>query len=154
MTYLPALLLGAFVLNLGTAFGAGLYEARIIIPRWFPKSASTGFGIDTDAMQQLDAGRKFWAFVTTGPLTLLTLANLMLVWLSPSPAHTWWLAAVLVTLLERIGTFTFFIPTIIRLQQSNQASSRLIPRWVGLNYARNALTLLAWVLALRALSLV
>ena len=32
--YLRALLLWLFVIKLGTVFGAGLYEARVLIARW------------------------------------------------------------------------------------------------------------------------
>ena len=32
--YIPDILLWLFVINLGIAFGAGLYEQRIILPQW------------------------------------------------------------------------------------------------------------------------
>ena len=35
-------LLWLFVLNLGIAFGAGLYEARIVIPRWLMSAPEGG----------------------------------------------------------------------------------------------------------------
>ena len=150
-------LLALFILNLGTAFGAGLYETRIVIPLWFRKSAESGYRVDTAAMHEIDTGRKFWAFVTTGPLTLLTLANLVLACQSQSTGHDWWLAAALTAFIERIGTFSFFIPTAIKLQKADQLPSstvsRLITAWIRLNYVRNGLTLLACLAALRAFSL-
>lgn len=157
MSPISALLLALFILNLGTAFGAGLYETRIILPLWFRKSAESGYRVDTKAMHEIDTGRKFWAFVTTGPLTLLTVANLVVAWQSQSAGHDWWLAAALITLGERIGTFSFFIPTVIKLQRADQLPSstvsRLIAAWVWSNYVRNGLTLLACLAALRAFSL-
>lgn len=157
MSHIAEMLLALFILNLGVVFGAGLYEAKVILPLWFPKSSHSGYRVDTKAMHETDSGRKFWAFVSTGPLTLLTVANLVLAWQSEQPGHTWWLAAALITLLERIGTFSFFIPTIIRLQTADRLTSpqvsRLIGRWIGVNYIRNALTLLAWGAALMAFSL-
>ncbi|GAB2566013.1 anthrone oxygenase family protein [Spirosoma areae] len=157
MAHLPQILVSLFILNLGTAFGAGLYETKIILPQWFPKSTESGYRVNTQAMRDIDTGRKFWAFVTTGPLTLLTVINLVFAWQSQQPGSTWWLAAALITLIERIGTFSFFIPTAIKLQQADNrpASSvtRLVSSWIGFNYVRNALTLIAWVLALIALSL-
>jgi hypothetical protein len=30
--YLPRILLWLFVINLGTAFGAGIYESRVVVP--------------------------------------------------------------------------------------------------------------------------
>ncbi|GAB3781027.1 hypothetical protein GCM10028818_34320 [Spirosoma horti] len=156
MSPVSAFLLALFILNLGTAFGAGLYETRIVLPIWFPKSAESGYRVNTEAMHELDAGRSFWAFITTGPLTLLTLANLVLAWQSQATGHGWWLAAALITLIERIGTFTFFIPTIIKLQKADQLPAasvgRLVTSWIRLNYIRNGLTLLACLAALRALS--
>lgn len=151
---MATIVLWLFILNLGTAFGAGIYEARIVVPQWF--SRSTPPSIHAATMQKLDVGRTFWSFVTTIPLTLLTIANLILAWQSAPPAHSWWLAAALITLAERIGTFTFFIPTAIKFQQANQQPmaqlNRLIRPWIILNYVRNALTLIAWICALQALS--
>jgi hypothetical protein len=91
MSYLSDLLLLLFIINLGTSFGAGLYETKIILPRWFSKSAMSGYAIHTDVMQQTDVGRSFWAFVTTGPLTLLTLVNLAVALQATAPRHDWWL---------------------------------------------------------------
>lgn len=107
-------------------------------------------------MQEIDSGRKFWAFVTTIPLTLLTLTNLVFAWQSQLPKHDWWLAAALITLVERIGTFTFFIPTAITLQKADSLPagrvSHLTTAWIRLNYLRNGLNLLALVFALLALA--
>lgn len=157
MSHLPEILLILFILNLGTAFGAGLYESQIVIPQWFSKSSGSGYSINLEAMQKLDSGRQFWVFVTTLPLTLLTLANLVVAWQSLQPERNWWLAAGLITLIERISTFSFFIPTLIKLQLTDQqlspAGSRLVALWIGLNYVRNGLTLIAWLLTLKAFSL-
>ncbi|CCH51184.1 hypothetical protein BN8_00099 [Fibrisoma limi BUZ 3] len=151
------ILLLLFIINLGTAFGAGLYETRIILPQWFYKSAGDGYLVNTDAMRTVDSGRQFWAFVTTGPLTLITLANLVAAWQSAPPRHDWWLAAALVALVERISTFAFFIPTAIRLEKSDSLPlatiSRSVRSWMSLNYVRSALTLVAWICALWAFSL-
>ncbi len=156
MSLLSEILLALFVLNLGTAFGAGLYESRIIIPQWFRKGPGTDYYIDTVSMNKTDVGRKFWGLVTTGPLTLLTLANIVLAWQSPQPIHNWWLAAALIALLERLGTFAFFIPNAIKFQRSDERPiagiSRLVTMWIGLNYVRLALNLIAWLVSLIAFS--
>lgn len=138
-----------FSLNLGIAFGAGIYEARIIIPRWFSKVKAV-YSVNRSEMQLLDTGRKFWAFVTTMPLTLLTIANLILALQSDSDMKSFWMIAVIITLAERITTFTFFIPTIIRLQNSGvdggEVLHKKISSWIYVNYLRNACTLAAWLL--------
>ena len=153
----PEILLFLYIINLGVAFGAGVYETIIVIPLWFAKSGATGYGVNTTAMREIDTGRKFWAFVTTLPLTLLTLANLVFAFHSQQPIHNWWLAAAGIVLIERIGTFSFFIPIAIRLQKADLLEPArviyLVTLWTRLNYLRVVLTLIAWVCALRALSL-
>ena len=154
MNYTDQILLFLFVINLGVSFGAGLYETRIVLPLWFPKTASLGYQVNAEAMQTIDTGRRFWAFVTTIPLTLLTIANLILAWQSDHPAHNWWLTSAFIVLVERLSTFTFFIPTVIKLQKASQLSASQVARsvslWIKLNYVRNALILVAWLLSMRA----
>ncbi|GAB3589479.1 anthrone oxygenase family protein [Hymenobacter daeguensis] len=156
MRFFSEIMLWLLVLNLGVAFGAGLYETRIVLPQWFSHAAG-GYQVNSAAMRATDTGRRFWGLATTLPLTLLTLASLWLAWHAPAPRHSWWLAAALLTLLERMGTFGFFIPTAIRLMNEQglppAKANRLISWWQRLNYARILLTLLAWLAALRALSL-
>ncbi|MES2773742.1 MAG: DUF1772 domain-containing protein [Bacteroidota bacterium] len=154
---LPEILLWLFIINLGIAFGAGLYETRIILPQWFTKSPGTGFQLNAKAMNETDTGRKFWGMVTTMPLTLLTIANLVTAIQSVGLRHDWWLASALIVLVERLGTFVFFIPTAIKLMRAEApASSKTsgqIALWVRMNYVRNLLTLIGWLLALKVLSM-
>ncbi|WP_240625510.1 DUF1772 domain-containing protein [Spirosoma pollinicola] len=158
MSFIAQLLLSLFILNMSVALGAGLYEVRMIVHLWFPGSIKSGFQINSRAIRDIDSGRKFWAFVTTGPLTLLTIANLVLAWQSQLPGCEWWLTAALLILIERISTFSFFIPVAIKLQAPNppppERVNRLAALWIGFNYVRNSLTLLAWVFALRAFAFV
>lgn len=142
------IILWLFVINLGVAFGAGIYEARIVVPLWMSALPQS--------LRSPDSGRKFWAFVTTGPLTLLTFANLYVAWHAVGPRRAYWLTAAFVILAERIFTFTYFIPTVIRLQRATGSSAELDQTalgWARLNYLRNALTLIGWLAALRVLSL-
>jgi hypothetical protein len=156
-SYLPEILLWLFVINHGIAFGAGLYEQSIILPLWFERSAEGSVRVNGEAMRSTDTGRRFWAFVTTVPLTLLTLGNLAVAWQSQGPRHEWWLGAALVTLLERIGTFSYFIPTAIKLMRADTVPSEkkgaMAGRWMALNRVREALALAGWLAALKALSL-
>ena len=142
------ILLWLFVINVGIAFGAGLYEARIVVPLW----ASS----PPESLRSPDSGRKFWAFVTTIPLTLLALASLVAAWHAQGSRREWWLVAVIVILVERIATFTYFIPTMLRLQRvarpQAEAKAR-VAQWARLNYVRSALSLVAWLAAMKALTL-
>ncbi len=107
-------------------------------------------------MRQTNTGLRFWAYVTTILLTVLTLANLVVALQSQDPRHDWWLAAVIIILVERIGTFAFFIPTAIKLMNAEMPAatvSTMVSRWVRLNYVRDALTLIGWLAALKTFSL-
>jgi hypothetical protein len=144
---LADILLWLLVIDLGIA-GAGLSEARIVVPLW----ASS----PPESLRSPDSGRAFWAFVTTIPLTLLTLASLVAAWHAHGPRREWWLVAAIVILVERISTFSYFIPTMLRLQRAAAPQAELgarLARWARLNYFRNALTLVAWLAAMKALTL-
>ena len=90
------ILLTLLVINLGTVFGAGLYETRIVLPLWFKKSSDGNYHVNIDNMRNIDTGRKFWGFIATIPLTLLTIANLVFAFQSQPPIHDWWLATALI----------------------------------------------------------
>lgn len=150
----PAVLLWLFVINLGIAFGAGLYEHRIVTPDWISRDGS-GSHWNAAAARHDNTGLRFWAYVTTGPLTLLTLVSLFVAWRTTSPECGWWLAAALVVLLDRMLTFSYFIPTMVGLMNAPDSPSSVAAatRWMSLNYLRHALVLGGWLAALKALSL-
>jgi hypothetical protein len=143
-----------FVVFSGIAVGAGLYEMRVNVPKWFTIE-KTAIRVNADVIRSDDSGRRFWALVTTVPLTLLTLAGCVLAWPPDTIRRQWWLAALGLMLIERIATFGFFIPQLLKLLADDptaQRSGRVARTWVQLNYARAALAFAAWIAALRALS--
>jgi hypothetical protein len=144
--YLRDILLWLFGLDLGIAFGAGIYEGRIVVPQWE----------DTPPQSWPNTGLKFWAFVTTVPLTLLTLASLVAAWRDQGPRRYWWLGAVAITVAERSATFSYFIPTMIQLMGTEDLPEAevkaALSQWRRRNYGRHVLTLAAWLAALKALS--
>ncbi len=147
MTRVQNFVLWLFVINLGIAFGAGLYEAHVVVPEWagMPRESWPNTGI------------RFWAYVTTVPLTLLTLASLFLASRSIGPDRSWWLGAALIIVIERIATFAYFIPTMARLQRgtgmADAQALATLSQWMWLNNGRHLLTLAGWLLAMRALTL-
>lgn len=155
---LGKVLLWLFVMNLGIALGAGLYESRVAVPRWLGSSPGSGLRWNAEAARQDNTGLRFWVFATTVPLTLLTLANLAAAWLSPAGSlRGWWLGAAAVALADRVFTFSYFIPTMFGLMDprsisGTQAVSTAV-QWAGLDYLRHAIVLAAWVAALKALSM-
>ena len=50
MSMLPKVLLWLFVVNLGVVFGAGIYEARISVPRWVSVSEAWLAALQTFAL--------------------------------------------------------------------------------------------------------
>jgi len=153
----PKVLLWLFVINLGIAFGAGLYEARIEFPQWLVYSAESGYRWDAEAARRDNTGLRFWVYVTTVPLTLLTLANLIAAWRVQGAIRGWWLGAAVVALADRMFTFSYFVPTMIKLQaDTNLAASEAVDaasRWGQLNNLRHLIVLVAWMAALKAFSL-
>lgn len=152
---LSLVLLWLFVLNLGIAFGAGLYEARIVVPDWILVDSSGVSRWNAEAARQDNTGLRFWAVVSTVPLTLLTVANLIAGWRARGTLRRWWLAAAAAALVERVFTFGFFIPTMIELMATpdspGAAATALL--WSNLNHVRHAIMLAAWLLSLRTLTL-
>lgn len=145
--HVTTVILWLLVINLGIAFGAGLYEARVVIPSWANIPPRTW----------PNTGLLFWVYVTTVPLTLLALANGIAAWLDHGPRRSWWLAAVVITIVERVATFSYFIPTMLRLSGAADVSDAEVraglAQWLLLNHGRHVLTLTAWLAALKALSL-
>jgi hypothetical protein len=147
-------LLWLFVIFLGITFGAGVYEERITVPRWMTSKSGSGPHWNPDAARHDDVGRRFWGFVTTIPLTLLTLASLVVAWRAAGPLRSWWLAAAILALGDRIFTFSYFIPTMIGLMRESDSSESVVraSRWAKLNYVLVAIVLAAWLTALNAFS--
>ena len=155
--FTPSIILWLLNVNLGIALGAGLYESRIVIPQWLITQPGSGDRWNPKAAREADVGLRFWVYVTTVPLTLLTVASLIAAWWAPEPVRFWWLLACAVVLVERVMTFTYFIPTMITLMRegalSDSAAAAKARQWSTLGYVRHAATLFAWLAALVALSL-
>ena len=141
------IVLWLFVVNLGIAFGAGVYEARVVIPQW----------LDLPPKEWPNTGVLFWVYVTTVPLTVLTLLNAVAAWLTQGPRRPWHLASVTVVIAERLATFSYFIPTTVRLMGSEgmaEANVRTtLSQWLLMDQWRHLLTLVGWLLGMKALSI-
>jgi hypothetical protein len=149
------LILWLFVINLGIAFGAGIYEHRIVVSRWLSRSAGSGVHWNAEAARADDTGRRFWAFASTMALTLLTFANMFLAWRASGAIRGWWLAAALIALAERLFTFAYFIPTMIGLMGAPDSAESVASatRWAILNHVRHAILFAAWLAALKTFAL-
>ena len=138
---------------LGVAFGAGVYESRVAFPQWLIHFPDGSVSWDAASAEEANSGLQFWVYITTIPLTLLTIANLIAAWYSRVALRKWWLAAAVLALIERIFTFAYFIPTMYSLiydhtiEQPAAVAAAL--QWGQLNYIRHVLILLAWLAALK-----
>lgn len=141
------IVLWLFAINLGIAFGAGLYEARVVLPQW----------ASIPPAEWPNTGVAFWVYVTTIPLTLLTLTSLVAAWMTRGPMRGWYLAAACIVLVERVATFSYFIPTMLRLTGTaglpDAQVATTLSQWSLLNNGRHLLSLAGWLAALKALSL-
>ena len=157
MTHIAKVLLWLFVINLGIVFGAGLYEARIEFPQWLVYSPESGYRWNVEAARRANTGLRFWVYVTTVPLTLLTLANLIAAWRAQGAIRGWWLGAAIAALADRIFTFSYFVPTMVKLMGvetlPQSQAVEMAMRWGQLNQVRHVIVLVAWLLALKAFSL-
>jgi hypothetical protein len=148
------IMLWLFVINLGIALGAGLYESRIVTPEWLSSSESV-LRWNAEAARRDNTGMRFWIFVSTVPLTFVTLANAIIAWRTEGAVRNWWLGAAAVALMERTVTFSYFIPVMAALMQTPDplTSVKVAATWMTLNHGRHALLLTAWLAALQAFSM-
>jgi hypothetical protein len=126
------------VIFTGVAFGAGMYEARVEVPQWF--SVVDGATVwQSEIAKAADPGLKFWAFVTTGPITLLTLLSIIFVWKTKGSVRRWWLIMLAFLLIDRAMTFSYFIPTMVELMSGTLAQNTALQtaqQWANLNVVR------------------
>jgi hypothetical protein len=154
MKMLKKLILWFFVIVLGITFGAGIYEARVVVPDWINPN---DFFWNADEANRSDTGLRFWVYVTSIPLTLLTLASLVLLFFTDGKLRTWWAIAAGAALIDRVMTFGYFVPTMLKLMDHGNSFETDIVKtaifWADINYLRIAFVLLAWLAALKALTL-
>ena len=145
----------ANVVNLGLVFGAGVYEQRIVAPRWLVRRRGEATRWDGAAARLDDVGRRFWGFAATMPFTVLTFASLVLAWGAGTASQAWWLAAASIAAVERLATAGYFIPVMVRLMRKAGSPDDVATamRWSRLNALRHVLVLAAWLASLRAFEL-
>jgi hypothetical protein len=102
-----------------------------------------------------NTGLLFWVYVPTIPLTVLTAANLITAWMDGRTRRQWWLSTAATNALERIATFSYFIPTMIGLTSSALPEAEVkatLSQWLLFNHGRHVLMLSSWLMVLTALS--
>jgi len=144
-------LLWLLVIFTGIAAGAGIYEARVMFPLWLTATGDTLVWHASVAANS-DPGLKFWAFVTTGPLTLLTLIVIFLAWRTKGEMRKWLLLTAALLVIDRLMTFTYFIPTMVGLMSDSlepTKAAEIARQWGNMNIVRLTIASLAFLAALK-----
>ena len=152
------IVLWLFILSLGLDFGGGIYELRVLGPEWSRALIDHVPAAEAFVRMSPSAGTRFWIFVAPA-VAILAVALLVTGRKSASQHRRWRRIAGGVELFVVLTTFAYFAPTITTLLapghgglplEAVAAKARL---WFALNGGRAALSLGAWLAALRALSL-
>lgn len=140
---------------LGLEIGAGIYEARVIVPLWAPDpQAARAFWLAHPQFHP-NSGPRWWVFAT--PFTgLLALVLALVAGYLPTRQVKLARTGALIVLLVTISTFTYFVPTLLQLQQAPVES--MTPElarskaalWASLNWVRVVVYLAGWFTVLRA----
>jgi hypothetical protein len=153
------LALWLFAVALGLDLGAGLYESRIVVPLWAEGVPDTLASGNPYGRVAVDAGLRFWAYVTS-LVALLAAVAFVIGWWAPAPQRSWQLVAAGTELCVVASTLLYFRPTLVRLfighgaGLSPDAVVSTVRRWVALSRVRIAFSAVAWLAALHALTLV
>ena len=152
------LTLWLFVIALGLDLGAGIYEARVVVPLWAGGVPDTLAAGNPYARVAIDAGVGFWAYMTSAVAISAVLA-LIFGLFAPHTGRLWRTAATLVELCVVAWTLLYFRPTLVRLFMGHGVGlsadqvAASVHRWVTLSRGRIALSFLAWCAALYALAI-
>jgi len=148
-----------FVIALGLDLGAGVYEARIVVPLWAGGVPATLAEGNPFGRVAIDAGMRFWAYMTSG-VALLAILSLVFGIRTPASQRAWRTFAAIAELVVVATTLLYFRPTLVRLFMghgaglSTSAIESIVHRWVFWSRLRIAVSFIAWCAALRALTLV
>lgn len=156
------IILWLFVVSLGIEIGAGLYEIFVIVPLWAssaPDSVIAFYRHNIAAPDMvINAGGRFWMFAS--PLLTLLSVAVMLSGGRTNPGHRKWRrAAGGIVFLIMCSTFGWFVPNILMLQSEKvltmtpETVTNIAYWWSHLNWLRAFLAIVAWLFALRALSI-
>ena len=146
-----------FILFIQLGMGGGLYEFLVVYPNWTKDVKPDTLVTKLWDSGQANAGRRFWPLISPA-LTLLSIINIVLAWQNTGPAQAVWMTAALIVFTNRIITFSYFIPTMVRKFEhpekiETQQLQKAVQLWSTLSPIRILVELAAWGFALWALVL-
>lgn len=144
-----------FFFTVTLSMGGGLYEALVIYPGWKHDVHPLTLRGKLQLSGQILAAQRFWPIVSPAQV-LLSLINIALAWRYAGAAHSYWLAAAVAIFINRVFTFGYFIPVMIRkiMQPENIEVSRLqaiVKQWIALSPIRVVVEFFAWVMLVMTL---
>jgi hypothetical protein len=129
--------LSLLLLTVALSLGGGLYEVQVIYPNWKHNVHPETLRARLESSGQMNAGKRFWPIVSPAQ-GLLSILNIVLACNYTGPAHGYWLAAAIIIFVNRVITFSYFIPEMLRkiMQLEQFTAARLqniVRRWTALS---------------------
>jgi hypothetical protein len=142
-------------LTVTLAMGGGLYEILVIYPGWKHDADPLTLRAKLHSSGQILAAKRFWPIVSPAQV-LLSVINIALAWNHTGGAHAYWLAAAVAVFINRLITFSYFIPVMIHkiMQPETIEAARLraiVKQWTALSPLRLLFELFAWIMLVVAL---
>jgi hypothetical protein len=146
-----------FIISSGLQIGAASFEMFVITPLWAGSTPESVTNWNPVAQYAVNPGL-YW---TKGTLfyTICTLLILIAAWFMPAAQRKLALFAGFIALLIVAFTAAFFIPILMKTIAvrgaglSGDEITRLASSWVNWNWLRFAAGIMAWLAAIRAVSL-
>jgi len=142
-------------LTVTLGLGGGLYEILVIYPGWKHDVDPLTLRSKLQSSGQILAARRFWPIASPAQV-LLSIVSIVLAWKHKCEAQAWLLAAALTVFVDRVITFSYFIPVMIRkiMQPETIEAPRLrkiVRQWTMLSPIRVVLGLIVWIMLVIAL---
>ncbi|GGB12548.1 hypothetical protein [Puia dinghuensis] len=152
ITIIAAVLL---LLTVTLGMGGGLYEILVIYPGWEHNVDPLTLRAKLQSSGQILAAKRFWPIASPAQV-LLSVINIPLAWNHTGGAHVYLLAGAVAVFINRVITFSYFIPVMIRkiMQPETIEAARLqgiVKKWTALSPLRLVFELFAWIMLVVAL---
>ena len=154
---ITTILIVLLLFTLTLSMGGGLYEILVIYAGWKQDVHPLTLRAKLESSGQILAAKRFWPLVSPAQ-ALLAIVNLVLAWNHSGGARAYWLAAAVAVFINRLITFSYFIPVMIRkiMQPEKLEPARLqaiVKQWIALSPLRLIPELFAWIMLVVALVL-
>jgi hypothetical protein len=142
-------------LTVTLGLGGGLYEILVIYPGWKHDVDPLTLRSRLQSSGQILAARRFWPIVSPAQV-LLSVVCIVLAWRRCGSMQGYLMAAAVAVFVDRVITFSYFIPVMIRqiMQPENIGALRLrkiVRQWTMLSPIRIVFALFAWIMLVLAL---